>query len=135
MREKVKVAIVAAISACAGSMLLTACREATKVSYNVSKEADNFNVLRRITVVNVRNDAVLYELTGYFSIQNSTSSELAVICNTGEGKYKKDFIYLNDWTTYVVEDLDGNDVSPYHYELTIIPKMIPVVVPEIDMEE
>ena len=30
---------------------ITGCRQADKVSYNVSEEADNFNVIRRLTVI------------------------------------------------------------------------------------
>ncbi len=30
----------------------TACTEAERVSYNVSKRADNFNIVRQITVIN-----------------------------------------------------------------------------------
>ncbi|EMF0221315.1 hypothetical protein NTJ87_002883, partial [Enterococcus hirae] len=30
---------------------LGACRESDKVSYNVSQEADNFNVIRRVAVI------------------------------------------------------------------------------------
>lgn len=123
---------------CAGAVsvvyivTLAGCRKATFASYNVSKEADNFNVLRKITVVNTRSDSVLYELTGFFSLKNSTSKEIAVISRVGEDNYRKDFIYLNEWTTYIVQDLDGSDVSPYHYELTIIPKAYPFVVPDIE---
>lgn len=123
--------IIACIAACAMVMPITGCRKVTFASYNVSKDADNFKVLRKITVVNTRTDNILYELTGYFSLQNSSQDEIAVVCMVGEDKYKKDFIYLNEWTTYVVEDLDGNDVSPYHYELSIIPKSYPVVLPDI----
>lgn len=129
MRKNKIVAIAVALAAC---LALTACRKATFASYNVSKEADNFKVLRRITVVNTRSDNILYELEGFFSLQNTTTREIAVISRTGEDAYKKDFIYLNEWTTYVVEDLDGSDVSPYHYELTIIPKSYPFVVPDIE---
>lgn len=114
------------------ALTLTGCRKATFASYNVSKEADNFNVLRKITVVNTRSDSILYELTGFFSLQNSSSSEIAVISRVGEENYRKDFIYLNNWTTYIVQDLDGSEVSPYHYELTIIPKAYPMIVPEIE---
>lgn len=117
-----KIAVmVAALALCAG---LAACRESSRVSYNVSKEADNFNVMRRIVVLNVRSDTVLYELTGRFALQNDDANELVVVCETDEGKYKKDYIYLNDWTTYVVEDMDGNDVDQYHYELNILPQMV-----------
>lgn len=38
------------------------CTEANKVSENVSKEADNFNVLRRFAVINTRTDKVEFEL-------------------------------------------------------------------------
>jgi hypothetical protein len=132
MKESTIRSIIAASTASIMTLFLVGCRKATFASYNVSKEADNFNVLRKITVVNTRTDNILYELTGYFSLSNSNTNEIAVICCTGEDKYKKDFIYLNEWTTYVVEDLDGNDVSPYHYELTIIPKSYPVIVPDIE---
>ena len=102
---------------------LTGCREASRVSYNISQEADNFNVCRRITVINIRSSEVLYTLEGFFSLSNEGSNELCVISEIGEGQYKKDFIYLSEWTTYVCSDLSGADVSRYHYELNILPQM------------
>lgn len=104
---------------------LTGCgggTEVNRVSYNISKEADNFNVTRRITVVNVRTDNVLFEMIGTFSLKNNDSHELEVICEVGDGIYKKHFIYLNEWTTYVIEDVSGADVDKYHYELNILPE-------------
>lgn len=102
---------------------MTGCRQNWYASYNVSKEADNFNVCRRITVINSRTDAIIYELEGIFSLSNSTSNELEVICKTGENEYKKHFIYLTDTVLYVVEDMSGADVSSYHYEVTFYPQM------------
>lgn len=104
------------------ALMLTGCTKSCMVSHNVSKEADNFNVTRRITVINVRDDTVLYELTGNFSLQNSNDNELTVISELKDGQYKKDFIYLSDWTTYIVQDVSGADVDPYHYEVSILPK-------------
>ena len=133
MKNKFQLKLIACgLAVVTSALVLTGCRKATFASYNVSKEADNFNVLRKITVVNTRSDAILYELEGFFSLQNSSSSEIAIISRVGEDNYRKDFIYLNEWTTYVVQDLDGSEVSPYHYELTIIPKAYPMVVPEIE---
>lgn len=40
------------------TILLASCREADKVSHNISKEADNFNVVRRVAVINTRTDKV-----------------------------------------------------------------------------
>lgn len=105
--------------------VLTACDEQVyTVSANVSKEANNFNVLRRISVFNMRTDKPLFELVGQFSILNSSANELEIVCQTGPEEYKKHFIYLNDWTMYVVEDLGGAGVSPFKYEINFLPEMI-----------
>ena len=104
-------------------------READRVAYNVSKEADNFNVMRRITVFNIRTDTVLMQMTGRFSIQNESANELAVIVELDRKNniYQKHFIYLNEWVTYTVEDLNGVSVSRYDYELEFMPQaLIPV---------
>ena len=98
-------------------------READDVSYNLSVQADNFNVVRQITVINSRSDDVLFQMTGKLSLQNEGNNELAVIVEDENGIYHKHFIYLNDWTTYVVEDLGGAEVSKYHYTLNYNPKM------------
>lgn len=101
---------------------LTGCTEVDQVSNNISKEADNFNVTRKLTVLNARTDTILLELTGTFSLQNNSENELEVIIETAEGKYQKDLVYLNDYTMYVVEDISGADVDKYHYEINFLPE-------------
>lgn len=103
---------------------LTGCMgtEVDQVSHNISQEADNFNITRKITVVNIRTDNVLFEMIGTFSIQNNNADELEVICEVGDGVYKKHFIYLNEWTSYVIEDISGANIDKYHYELNILPE-------------
>jgi hypothetical protein len=108
-------------------LLCTACRESERVGYNISQQADNFNVVRRITVFNCRSDTVLFQLTGTFSLQNSGKNELEVICELPDHTYTKHFIYLNEWVTYTVEDMSGTHVSKYSYELNFLPDMIPGV--------
>lgn len=103
---------------------LCGCREASIVSHNVSKEADNFNVMRRITVFNIRTDTVLMQMTGYFALQNNSTKELVVIAEVEKGIYQKHFIYLNDYTMYTVEDLNGAKVSAYSYELEFLPTVL-----------
>ena len=120
MKKRMKT-IIAAILVCL-IFVLAACTEAEQVSHNVSKEADNFNVTRKLTVINARTDNVLLELVGTFSLRNNTANELEVICEVGEGKYQKHFVYLNDWTCYVVEDISGADVDKYHYEINFLPE-------------
>ncbi len=117
------VAVILLVTMCVSC--LTGCTEASQVSYNVSQEADNFNVIRRLTVLNARSDKPMFELTGAFSLEvDSTDNQLEIVCETGENEYKKHFIGLNEWTLYVVEDVCGANVSKYHYEVNFLPEMI-----------
>jgi len=104
---------------------LSGCRKSDRVAYNISKEADNFNVVRRLTVINARTDTPLFELIGRFSISNNSADELVVTCQTSSNEFKKHYVYVNrEWTLYVIEDVSGADVAPYHYEINFIPEMI-----------
>lgn len=96
---------------------MTGCTEADKVNANLSKDADYFNCERRITVYNARTDNVILTVEGYMSVSNNSSSELVVTCKTGANEYKKNYVYLNDYTLYVVEDITGTHTDPYHYQM------------------
>ena len=98
-------------------VVLTGCSEADKVNYNLSKEADYFNVMRRITVYNARTDNIILESEGLMALGNNSESELVVTCKTGPETYKKNYVYLNDYVLYVVEDINGTTTDPYHYKL------------------
>lgn len=103
--------------------MLTGCTSADQVSYNISQQADLFNVTRKLTVINARTDTVLLELVGTFSLDNNMSTnELEIICQTGENKFEKHFVYLNEYTLYVVEDISGSTVDKYHYEINFLPE-------------
>ncbi|MPM65194.1 hypothetical protein SDC9_112086 [bioreactor metagenome] len=106
------------------TLSLLGCREAERVTYNVQKEADYFNVERRLSVINARTDKPLFEMVGYFSISNNATNELVVTCQTGENEFRVNYIYLNEWTLYVVEDISGAHVDKYHYEINFLPEMI-----------
>ncbi|EKF8800514.1 TPA: hypothetical protein ACN1M9_002605 [Enterococcus faecalis] len=96
---------------------LSACTEAEKVSYNVSQEADNFNVVRRVAVINTRTDKVEFEVIGNISVDTSDENKLVIIAETGKDTYKKHLVNMTDWNMYVVEDLEGADVNKYKYEV------------------
>lgn len=133
MKHIKKIIVIALLAA-----MLCGCREADRVSYNVSKQADNFNVMRRITVFNTRTDKCLLQMTGRFSIHNSSENELAVVVELDRkrGIYQKHYIYLNEWVTYTVEDLNGVQVSRYDYELEFMPEMlVPVKVKADEIKE
>ena len=126
----VSLLIIAMVSCC-----LTGCREATRASYNVSKQADNFNIVRQVTVIDCINGDIMFQMTGKMSVYADTEdNQLEVIVEDG-GTYTKHIIGLSDNVTYVVEDLNlgKNDVSKYHYTINFNPKMwVPVDVENTD---
>lgn len=105
------------------AVTLASCRESDRVNYNIGKETDNFNVTRRLAVINARTDKPVFELIGNFSLSNNDENELVVTVETADGVYKKHYVYLNEWTIYVVEDVSGAYVDKYHYEVNFLPKM------------
>lgn len=131
MRKKVLATILAIAAA---STILTGCDEASRVSSNLSKEADNFNDVRQITVINCIQGDVLFQMTGKMSIQpDTTEKQLEIIVEDEKGEYKKHFIGLSDNVTYVVEDITSGKVNKYKYTLNFNPKMwIPVEADVID---
>lgn len=101
---------------------------------NLSKEADSFNSVRQLTVINCIEGDVLFQMTGKKSITaDTTDNQLEVIVELEDGSYAKHFVGLSDNVTYIVEDLGSKDVNKYHYELNFNPKMwIPAIPDYID---
>ena len=100
------------------ALVATGCNQASRVSYNLSQEADNFNDIRQITVMNCIQGDVLFQMTGKMSITADVEdNQLEVIVEDENGEYKKHFIGLSDNVTYVVEDVTTNDVDQYQYTM------------------
>lgn len=108
-------------------LIFAGCSEADKVNSNLSKQADYFECERRVTVYNARTDNVILECEGYLSISNNSTDELVVTVKVGPDQYKKNYIYLNDYTLYVVEDITGTHTDPYHYKMYFHTEILPDV--------
>ena len=95
-------------------LLLCGCSEAAKAN-------------AKITVYNARTDKVIMEAEGYMSISNNSDNELVCTVKIGPDTYRKNYIYLNDYTMYVVEDITGTHTDPYHYKLYFHTDILPSV--------
>ena len=99
-------------------------RESRRVRYNLSLEADNFNCVRQITVIDCITDDVLFQMTGNCSIIADTEdNQLEVLVEVEKGVYKKHIIGLSDNVTYIIEDITDSNVDEYTYELNFNPKL------------
>jgi len=118
------------------SLLLSGCSDADVASSNLSREADKFNILRRIIFYNGITDTYILTIEGYCAIGNSSVDaeyidELWTTCKTGPTTYKKHFLGLSDNVTYFAEQLDDANVSVYHYNVIFKPS---VILPDIDVQ-
>lgn len=67
------------------------------MSQNLSQQADNFNVVRQLTVINAIQGDVLFQMTGKLSIKADTSdNQLEVVVEHDDGSYQKHFIGLSE---------------------------------------
>lgn len=112
-----------------GVLLLTGCTDAEVVNSNLSKDADNFKVYRHIVFINNITGEYLLEITGYCNINADTDDkQLETICKDNNGGYIKNFLGVNETTTYFVEQIDSRQVSDKHYNLVIKPsELIPTI--------
>lgn len=110
---------------------MAGCSTAHTVNHNLSKDANEFNIYRKITVTNARTDTVMLQGEGYMALGNNSSNELVITIKTGDDQYYKDYIYLNDWTCYVMEQTEPKGADKYHYELVFYPERL---IPEIEVK-
>ena len=119
--------IFAVLTALMVSFAAAGCSEADKVNHNISQQAEYFQSERRVTVWNARTDNVIMYIEGYINISTTSTDELVVTAKVGEDSYKVNYVYLNDYTLYVVEDISGTHTDPYHYKLYFNTNVLPEV--------
>lgn len=136
MKKKILGIILSAIILFTGVAMITSCEtQAQRVEYNLTQEADNFNIVRQLTVINCIEGDVLFQMTGKMSIKADMADKQLEILVEDNGTYVKHFVGLSDNVTYTIEDLNlgENAVSNYKYTLNFNPKMwIPVNIEIID---
>lgn len=123
------------LTAILGSLLVVAVlsgcdRDADVVSRNLSQDADNFKIERRIVFYNgITNDYIL-TIQGLCSFDAGDRSKVAVTCKVGDGEYKKHALGLSDNVTYFSEQINSKSVSSAMYKVTFKPS---VIVPVIEL--
>ncbi len=109
-------------------LVLTGCTsDADVASENISKDADNFGVNRRIVAVNGITDKYILSVEGWCNIVDE-ENQLEITCKVGGG-FKKHFVGLSDNTTYFVEQLEAANVSTDHYKVIFKPSTI---IPDVE---
>ena len=105
-------------------LALTACRQAETVRLNLQREADDFKVRRRITVLNTRTDTPMMQITGLLAINVDEDGDLNITIEKAPGEYVLNYAHLSQDTTYIVEQIETKEVSKYAYEIIFYPKRL-----------
>lgn len=111
---------------------LSACTtEAQSVNDNLSKDADNFKVARRITFVNGITDKVILEAQGLCSVDPGDSQRMFVTCKDDDGKYVRHSLGKSDNVFWFVEQLEATNTSTSAYRFVVRPDSL---IPEVSVE-
>ena len=127
MKNWIKVSLVGVVALVG----LAACQadDAKIASANISKAADNFEVMRRVVFMNGITDEYMLEIIGLCSL-NPRSDAVQVTCKNGPNSFVRHQLGLSDNVTYFAEQLDAIDVSVNHYRVTFKPQAI---IPDVDL--
>ena len=106
-------------------LLLGACESAKNtVSQNISRDADEFRVVRRVVFYNSLTDTYIMEMTGNIAIDLDRDNVIEVIAKIGPDEYQKHYLGLSDNVTYTVEQIGTVDASEYRYKMIFKPESI-----------
>ena len=99
------------------------CSEAETITNNIKKDADKFNVYRKMTFVNLYSDKVLYSVEGYFSLQTTYDNtyqgqqEIGIVVMVGRNEYQMHYFSIANNVTYVIEQIENTHSNPYYWDI------------------
>lgn len=108
---------------------LTSCTadDSDVVNHNITKAAKNFEVNRRIVVVNGITDNIQLQVEGRCDIEPKKDRTF-ITCKVAEGEsadsYVRHQVYKSDNVFIVVEQGEPIKASAYHYRFTYKPQSI-----------
>jgi len=122
-----------AIAFAAVAVGLAGCSsQSDTASYNLSKDADSFEINRKVVFHNDLNDTYLFEIEGRCALGNDDpENQTTVICKIGEDKYVKEIFRMGDNVSVTAIQTEPSDADPYHYQVIFRPETI---IPNIELQ-
>ena len=105
-------------------LVISSCRQADIVRHNLKREADDFNIRRRITVLNTRTDTPMMQITGLLSINVDEDGDLNITIEKEPNQFVLNYAHLSQDTTYIVEQIETKEVNKYQYEIKFYPTQL-----------
>ncbi len=106
-------------------IIFYSCTDSFVASANISTDADNFKIYRRIVFYNGITDKYIMTIEGYSSIEyDQIDNQLEVTVKTDDGRFLKHFLGISDNVTYFIEQLNPEYVSDKNYKVVFKPSVI-----------
>lgn len=102
-------------------LTMAGCEKSDRVNYNIRREANNFNIYRRVVAINTRLNETLFAVEGYISVAVDTDGDLNVTIQTGPEEFKLFYAHLGTDVTYTVIQTEPANVTPYAYNISFFP--------------
>ena len=126
MKNTTKAAVLSMVAAGA---VITGCQtDADVADKNLKKAAEQFEISRRITVVNAITDKYLLVVEGKCSLEFPDGRN-EIICKLNDGSYVKHHVIKSDNVFVMSEQTSGTAVSTTQYRVIFKPETI---VPNVD---
>ncbi|AVI03681.1 hypothetical protein SEA_LONELYBOI_50 [Gordonia phage LonelyBoi] len=117
------------VAAATVAATLTACNtDADVADENLKKAAEQFEISRRITVINGITDKYLMVVEGKCSLEFPDGRN-EIICKLSDGSFVKHHVIKADNVFVMSEQTTGAQVSTDHYRVIFKPE---VIVPNVD---
>ena len=110
------------------ALIIGCADDAYIAKQNITKAADNFEIMRRVVMYNAIKGENVMVTEGRCSVENDTY-RTSVVCKIGEGEYIRNFYGKSDNISYFVEQMAPSPINVYHYRRTFKPQ---TVLPDID---
>lgn len=110
--------------------MLSACTDAEVASRNLSKDADNFKIERRVIFYNGITGEYLLSIQGLCALEASEGRKVSITCKVNQTDYKKHYLGLSDNVTYFIEQLEPSKTSASRYKVIFKPS---VILPDIEL--
>lgn len=115
------------------ALLIAGCNNDARVaSYNISQDADNFKINRRIVFYDAIQGKYLLSIEGKCSItKDNQDKQLEVTCKTSDNEYKKHYLGISDNVTYFAEQITSSPANVYNYKVIFKPQSI---IPDVEVK-
>lgn len=129
MKLRTILRIILVIALC--TVFIYGCNTSADIaSRNLSQDAEEFKIIRRISFYNGITDNIMVTVEGRCSVE-FYSNKFEVTCKLDDDSYAKHYLGRSDNSFPIVEQIIGADINTSHHKIIYRPQSL---IPDIDIK-